>query len=62
MRLMEETLRLYELTSMVRATIEQTFTDEYWLEAELSEARVAQNGHFYGEFILVCFKFLGAYI
>lgn len=51
MRLMEETLRLYELTSMVRATIEQTFTDEYWLEAELSEARVAQNGHFYGEFI-----------
>lgn len=48
---MEETLRLYELTSMVRQAIELTFTDEYWLEAELSEARVAQNGHFYCEFI-----------
>ncbi|MBQ9286340.1 MAG: exodeoxyribonuclease VII large subunit [Bacteroidaceae bacterium] len=48
---MEETLRLYELTSMVRQAIELTFTDEYWLEAELAEARVAQNGHFYAEFI-----------
>ncbi len=48
---MEETLRLYELTSMVRQAIELTFTDEYWIEAELAEARVAQNGHFYAEFI-----------
>ena len=48
---MDETLRLYELTSMVREAIELAFTDEYWLEAELSEARVAQNGHFYGEFV-----------
>ena len=48
---MEETLRLYELTSLVRQAIELTFTDEYWLEAELAEARVAQNGHFYAEFI-----------
>ena len=48
---MEETLRLYELTSMVRQALELTFPDEYWLEAELAEARVAQNGHFYGEFV-----------
>ena len=48
---MEETLRLYELTSMVRDALALTFPDSYWLEAELAEARVAQNGHFYGEFV-----------
>lgn len=51
MKQIEDTFSLYELTSLVRQTIEQTFPDEYWLEAELSEARVAQNGHFYCEFI-----------
>lgn len=45
-----ETLTLLELNQLVRATLEQTFTDEYWLAAELAEARLASNGHFYVEF------------
>ena len=45
-----ESLTLLELNHLVRMTLEQTFTDEYWLEAELTEARLASNGHFYVEF------------
>lgn len=48
---MEETLRLYELTSLVRQAVEMAFTHSYWVEAEIAEARVAQNGHFYAELI-----------
>ena len=48
---MPPSLSLLELNGLVRATIEQTLDDEYWLEAELSEARLAGNGHFYVEFI-----------
>lgn len=44
-------LSLLALNSLVRATIEQSLDDEYWLEAELSEARLASNGHFYVEFV-----------
>ena len=44
-------ISLFELNSLVRCAIEQTLPDEYWLEAELSEARQASNGHFYVEFI-----------
>ncbi|MCR5180361.1 MAG: exodeoxyribonuclease VII large subunit [Bacteroidaceae bacterium] len=44
-------LSLFELNNLVRTLIEQTLDGEYWLEAELSEARVANNGHFYVEFI-----------
>jgi len=44
-------LSLFELNNLVRTLIEQTLDGEYWLEAELSEARLANNGHFYVEFI-----------
>lgn len=46
-----EALSLYELNNLVSSTIEQRFTTTYWLQAELSEARLAANGHFYVEFI-----------
>ena len=42
---------LLSLNRLVRTAIEQTLDGEYWLEAELSEARLASNGHFYVEFI-----------
>lgn len=45
------TLSLYELNSLVRARLEQSFADDYWVEAELSEARLASGGHFYVEFV-----------
>ena len=45
-----QSLTLFELNQLVRETLEQTFTDAYWLEAELAEARLASNGHFYVEF------------
>ena len=48
---MTSSLTLLALNHLVRATIEQTLDDEYWLEAELSEARQNSNGHFYVEFI-----------
>ena len=44
-------LSLFELNSLVRNVVEQTLAEEYWLEAELAEARQASNGHFYVEFI-----------
>lgn len=46
-----EDVTLYELNNLVRSVIEQTLDDEYWLQAELSEARLAANGHFYLEFV-----------
>lgn len=46
-----EILSLYELNNLVRATLEVTLTDEYWVQAELSEVRQAYNGHCYVEFI-----------
>ena len=45
------TLSLYELNNLVRSLIEADLDGEYWIEAELSEARLASNGHFYVEFI-----------
>ncbi len=44
-------LSLYELNNLVRSVLEQTMSEEYWIEAELSEARLASNGHFYVEFV-----------
>lgn len=41
---------LFELNNLVRQTIEQTLSEEYWLEAELSEARQV-NGHCYMELV-----------
>ena len=48
---MPPSLTLLSLNRLVRAAIEQSLDDEYWLEAELSEARLASNGHFYVEFV-----------
>lgn len=45
------TLTLYELNNVVRSLIESELDGEYWIEAELSEARLASNGHFYVEFV-----------
>ena len=44
------TLTLFELNSLVRETIEQTLTQEYWVEAELSECH-ENRGHCYMELI-----------
>ncbi len=44
-------LSLYELTGLVRETIERSLNREYWLVAELSEVRVGSNGHCYLEFV-----------
>ncbi|MBO4826454.1 MAG: exodeoxyribonuclease VII large subunit [Prevotella sp.] len=43
-------LTLLELNSLVRMTLEQAMPDEYWVEAELSEAR-EWGGHCYMELI-----------
>lgn len=48
---MEKALTLYELNNLVRGTLETVLSDEYWLQAELSEVRVAYNGHCYMEFV-----------
>jgi exodeoxyribonuclease VII large subunit len=43
-------LSLFELNSMVRETIELSMDCEYWVEAELSEAR-ENKGHLYLDLI-----------
>lgn len=43
---MNKTLTLYELNSLVRETIELELNQEYWVEAEISEAREVR-GHCY---------------
>ena len=44
-------LSLYELNCAVSEAVEANFNDTYWVAAELSEARVAGNGHCYVEFV-----------
>ena len=44
------TLSLYELNSLVREVIESELSREYWVEAELSEARESR-GHCYMELV-----------
>ena len=44
------TLSLFELNNLVREAISTTLTDEYWVEAELSEVREVR-GHCYMELI-----------
>lgn len=46
----ERRLTLYELNNLVRRSIEVTLTDEYWVEAELSDVRESR-GHCYMELI-----------
>lgn len=45
-----ETLSLYELNALVRQTIEEELAHEYWVEAELAEARESR-GHLYMELV-----------
>lgn len=46
-----KTITLYELNALVSEAISLTMPDSYWVEAELSEARTAFNGHCYMELI-----------
>ena len=47
---MRKSLTLYELNALVRETLALQMPDEYWVEAELSEAREVR-GHCYMELI-----------
>ena len=47
---MKNSLTLYELNALVRETLALEMPDEYWVEAELSEAREVR-GHCYMELI-----------
>ena len=44
-------LSLLELNQAIQAMLSKCFDDTYWVTAEVSEARVANNGHCYLEFI-----------
>ena len=44
-------LRLSELNNLVRGVWEQALDEAYWIVAEVSEMRVAANGHCYLEFV-----------
>lgn len=44
-------ISLYELNNLVRGVIANTFSQSFWILAEMSDVRVAQNGHCYLEFI-----------
>lgn len=48
---MNDTLTLYELNRLVRLTLQTELEPSYWVEAELSEARLNANGHFYLELV-----------
>ena len=47
---MRNTLTLFELNTLVRDTLALEMPDEYWVEAELSEAQEVR-GHCYMELI-----------
>lgn len=47
----QQALSLFELNSMVHAVLHHTMPDTYWLMAEISELRVASNGHCYLELV-----------
>lgn len=44
-------LSLFELNARVRAMLHHTLPDCYWVAAEISELRVASNGHCYMELV-----------
>lgn len=47
-----DALSLYDLNALVRRSLEQCLSDEYWVQAELSEVRVhPATGHCYVEFV-----------
>ncbi len=46
-----EPLSLYDLTSVIKKTISDVFTDSYWIVAEISDINENRNGHAYLELI-----------
>ena len=44
-------LSLFELNEQVRSLLNCEMSDSYWVAAEISELRVASNGHCYMEFV-----------
>jgi len=44
-------ISLFELNSLVRGVLTNTFGQLFWIRAETSDVRIAQNGHCYLEFI-----------
>ena len=48
---MEEAISLQQLNQLVASVINQTFTDAVWITAELSDVRVASNGHCYMQLV-----------
>lgn len=44
-------LSLHELNNLVRGVLANTFNQQYWIRAEMSDVRMNQNGHCYLEFI-----------
>lgn len=44
-------LSLYELNNLVKGVIADTFSQRFWIRAEMSDVRCNQNGHCYLEFI-----------
>lgn len=46
-----QALTLFELNSLVHAVLKHTLAPSYWLKAEISELRVASNGHCYLELV-----------
>ena len=46
-----QALSLYELNSLVKELIDGSFTDTYWVVAELSEVRVSAKGHCFLELV-----------
>ena len=48
---MGQPLTLYQLNTLVKETLERGLAGRYWVQGELSEGRVAYNGHFYGEMV-----------
>ena len=46
-----QAISLYELNHLVKELIDGSFTDTYWVTAELSEVRVAGRGHCYMELV-----------
>lgn len=48
---MDSPLTLLDLNCRIQHTLEQAFDAPLWVTGELSEARQASNGHFYGELI-----------
>ena len=44
-------LTLLDLNCHIQQTLDDAFARPYWVTGELSEARQASNGHFYGELI-----------